>query len=294
MDLRKLEIFVCVSDLKSFSLAGKKLFMAQPAVSIAIKKLEHHFDTLLLHRDGKKVTLTEEGKVAYKLASELLSKAKHLQQTMQDLRGLIVGEVTIACPSMVATYFLPSVLSNFLQQYPGLKINVVQAGTQKIEALLEQGKTEFGVVIDKISTQNLQSITLLTEQIYLFTTKTHALSSQRKIEAQQLHGQDMVLYESDYFIRNTFNHFCKVRDVKPDIRLETNFLPLIINAVKQNLGATVGLSMMLENEPDLVGIPLSPPQSIKMSLAWRSGTVLSRANQCFVDWLVNSQQPQAH
>jgi DNA-binding transcriptional LysR family regulator len=67
--------------------------------------------------------------------------------------------------------------------------------------------------------------------------------------------------------------------------MQTNFLPLLTSMVKQGLGTTVGLKVMAEEEPGIVGVPLSPRTEVGMSLAKRRGRSISRANQAFLDWV---------
>lgn len=66
--------------------------------------------------------------------------------------------------------------------------------------------------------------------------------------------------------------------------MQSNFLPLLVNMVKQGLGTTVGLKVMADQEPGITGVPLSPRTQISMSLAKRRGRHISRANQAFLDW----------
>ena len=97
----------------------------------------------------------------------------------------------------------------------------------------------------------------------------------------------MVVYESGYFIRSALDQLCASRAVIPEYRMQTNFLPLLINMVKQGLGTTVGLKVMAEREPGIVGVPLAPGIDVRMSLAKRRGRTISGANQAFMDWVAS-------
>ena len=94
----------------------------------------------------------------------------------------------------------------------------------------------------------------------------------------------MVAYESGYFIRAQLDRLCAEQGINPDLRMQSNFLPLLVRMVKQGLGATVGLKVMAQQEPDIVGVPLSPQVEVHMALARRRGRSISRANQAFLDW----------
>ena len=70
---------------------------------------------------------------------------------------------------------------------------------------------------------------------------------------------------------------------------ETNLIPLIKHLVRKRVGITTLLRRVIEKEPDLVGIPFVPPISFELAIAWKKGVALSRANQAFVDFLLNQK-----
>lgn len=286
MDLRKLEIFIAVAQLKSFSGAALALHMAQPAVSIAVRKLEESLNTQLFDRSGRKVELTAEGHNLLGRAQHILNEMEDLSRSMGAMNDLLEGELRIACPSMLATYFLPDLLSEFLTTHPGLKASVTQAGTTRVEQMLLEDDIELGVTTfqDSPNLADLELIPLLNEQMVLCVGNQHPWSGRRRIDIADLHNSPMVVYESGYFIRTRLDQLCAERDIQPDFRLQSNFLPLLLKMVRQGMGATVGLKIMTDEEPGIVGIPLSPRSDVSMALAKRKGRTISRANQAFLDW----------
>ncbi len=287
MDLRKLEIFVAVAEQENFSHAAAALHMAQPAVSIAIRKLEDELAMPLFDRSQRQVRLTTEGRALLVRARSILNEVEELKRSSTALRDLLQGELSLACPSMLATYFLPDLLSGFLREHPGLRAAVTQVGTARVERMLLADEIEIGVTTsDDASAPDLEHIPLVKEQMVLCMAANHPWAGRRRISVAQLHDSPMVVYESGYFIRSQLDQLCAVHGVNPQYRMQTNFLPLLIRMVKQGLGTTVGLKVMVEQEPGLVGVPLSPRTELQMSLAKRRGRTISRANQAFFDWLV--------
>lgn len=294
MDLRKLEIFVRVAQHKSFSKAAASLHMAQPAVSIAIRKLEEELDIHLFDRSGRRARLTAEGSNLMPRAERILREVEDLKRSNSDMKHLLQGELSIACPSMLATYFLPDLLSGFLSEHPGLQASVTQAGTTLVEQMLMDDEIEIGVTTsrDPASVPELDLVPLISEQMVLCMATDHPWSRRRSIRAKDLHQSPMVVYESGYFIRSTLDQLCAQQGVTPEYRMQTNFLPLLIRMVKQDLGTTVGLRVLADEEPGIVGVPLSPRIEVSMALAKRRGRTISRANQAFLDWLGNRKRGQ--
>ncbi len=288
MDLRKLEIFACVAECQSFSKAAQKLHMAQPAVSIAVRKLEEEFNHQLFERHKRSIHLTSQGKIALKKAQEILQQVSELKNSMSDLESLLRGELSIACPSMLATYYFPELLGRFLGQHPGLTASIIQAGTPKIEAMLLQDEVELGVITVQGKHEGLEIIPLKKEQIVVCVGEQHPLRDRTRINIKQLNHASMVLYQQDYLIRQKLDDLCKKENVTLDIRMQSNFLPLLTGMVKNNLGATVGLAMMAQQEAGIYGIQLQPKMEIQMAVARRKGRNISRANQAFLDWLTGN------
>ena len=286
MDLRKLEIFVRVAQRSSFSKAAGDLHMAQPAVSIAVRKLEESLETSLFDRSGRKVVLTAEGQNLLEKAQNILRDIDDLTSSVGAMNKLLEGELTVACPSMLATYFLPDMLSGFLALHPGLKASVTQAGTTRVEQMLLQDEIEIGVTTSANPADNeeLEIIPLVSEQMVLCVANNHPWSNRERIALAELDQSPMVVYESGYFIRAKLDQLCASAGIKPDFRMQTNFLPLIIKMVKEGLGTTVGLRIMGEEEPGITGIALEPATEISMAIAKRQGRTISRANQAFLDW----------
>jgi DNA-binding transcriptional LysR family regulator len=285
MDLRKLQIFVTVVSEGNFSRAAERLHMAQPPVSIAIKKLEEELGAALLIRDRKQLALTVEGREVYDQAQRILQQVEDLSESVKEYGQLLRGEINLACPSMVGTYYLPDVLGQFLDLHPGLTASVTQAGTQKIQRLLLSDEIELGVVTREDLDTSLEVVPLLSERMCVCIGTRHPLRKKKQLSIVDLDQLPMVLYESDYFIRQRLDILCAAQGVNPDIRLQTNYLPLITKMVKQNHGATVALGMMAEQENDLYALPLLPEEPVEIGIAYRRGRRLSKANRGFVDWL---------
>ena len=287
MDLRKLTIFREVALHNSFRRAAEALHMAQPAVSIAIQKLEDELGTRLFSRRGRHIKITPEGVDVLARTEVILNEVNDLQQSVAQMNELLKGELTIACPAMLATYFFSDLLSQFLLAHPGLTATITQTGSQHIKEQLLNGDIELGVItLEKGDPDNeLTLIELIREQIVVCVSRQHPWQAQKSVRIKQLDNSPMVLYEKDYFIRQTLDTLCATHQVTPDIRIQTNFLPLLTRTVKQGLGTTVGLRMMANEEEGIVGIPLSPRAEVRMAIAKRRSHTISRANQAFLDWL---------
>ena len=284
MDLRKLEIFAAVAQSGSFSAGAEQLHMAQPAVSIAVRKLEESLGITLFDRSGRSIAVTAEGRQLLGRAQFILQQVEDLAASAGDLSGLLRGELSVSCPSMLATYFLPDLLSGFLTEHSGLTASVTQAGTTEIEDRLLRDDIELGVTTAS-GPGELERLPLINEQMVVCVSENHPWARRRYLGIEDLHATPMVVYESGYFIRAQLDQLCQASATQPELRMQSNFLPLLVRMVKQGIGVTVGLRTMAEQEPGIVGIPISPRVDVPMALAKRKGRTISRANQAFLDWV---------
>ncbi|MBY6186752.1 LysR family transcriptional regulator [Marinobacter hydrocarbonoclasticus] len=284
MDIRKLEIFSTVARLGSITAAAKQLHMAQPAVSIAIQKLEHQLGCALLHRDRKGVRLTAEGQLALSQAERVLSEMGAFTELMTQAKALMTGTVTLSCPAMLANYVLPDLLAPFLARYPGLTASVQQAGTQAIAQGLLGGEVELGVVSEAPPAE-LDHLSLLRTNMVLLVPESHPMAQQQRVSVHALQGVPMVVYQREYHLRQRLDRLCRSHEVRPDIKLETNFLPLIARMVREGVGIGIGLEAMALQEPGIKGVSLAEETPFELALAWLAKRPLSRANQAFLDYL---------
>ena len=135
MDLRQLRVFVEVARLGSFTRAAEHLHVAQPAVSLSIRKLEEGLDLTLLNRQEKRVTLTAEGEALLAHARRILEDCAAAEAEMAELRGLGSGEVRVGIPPMMSSYFFPLIIREFRRRYPKLRLSVNGEGAASIQRM---------------------------------------------------------------------------------------------------------------------------------------------------------------
>lgn len=286
MNARQLQIFSAVVEHASFSKAASALNVAQPAVSIAIKKLEEALDTVLLNRVSKTVSLTPEGKILLKHAGKILAQLDEAKLELQELKGLVKGEVSIAMPAMHAAYYFPETFNDFMQAYPELRILVREEGTREVERDLLSGKIDLGVVTIKDASQGLEIHPLVDEEMVACVAADHAFLKQGKLKMEDFLQEPLVMVRAGYFLRETIDSAAERLEITPNIVFETNLMRLIKKLVMNGKGVSTCLRFVLDDEPDLQGMSFDPPIFLRLGLAWRKGHYLSAANRAFVDYIL--------
>ena len=146
MELRQLRQFVAVAEAGSFSLAAERLCMAQPPLSVAIRKLEEEMGLALFERTGRGVRLTPEGESAVLGANRCLKEAADLASMARGASQGASGLLNIACIGSVVFGLLPKILKTFASQYPGIKITLREYTNHETLMAVENGSIDLGFV----------------------------------------------------------------------------------------------------------------------------------------------------
>lgn len=287
MDIKHLRYFKTVVDQSSFTRAAEQLHVAQPAISMAIRKLEQELDLTLLHRKDRKVSLTDEGESLYRHANRILQAAEDALLEMQELKGLIKGEVRVGIPSMLGSYYFPPILMAFRHRYPQLNLRVIDGGAGKLQQLLESGELDLAVIVDQTVPVTLQSKVFLREEMKVTCPKNHPLAEHSSVTYPDFFAEEIVMFNEGYFHRKVVDSIAEESGFTPKISFETNLIPLIKSIVKQGFAISTLMGMVIEDEPELVARPFEPAVWLDLSIAWRQGGYLSCANQAFVDFLLD-------
>jgi len=285
MNLKRLEYFCQLAVLGNFTRAASKIGIAQPALTIAIQKLEQEVGLKLINRAEKNALLTAEGEVLYKLATQLLSQAKQVELELEELKELERGTIRFGVSAMMGSYYFPQVLTAFKQKYPNIKIHLVDQGTAALEKMLLNGELDLALVRGDLENPQLRYTELINEEIVAGMVSTHPLAAKKTLLLAQFCQQPLVLFHEGYFLREVVSHHSKKNHLTLDIRMETNLIELQKSLVRNEVGITTCLSRILQDEPKMTSVPFEPKIEFKLSLAWKKNHYLSKASKAFMTYL---------
>lgn len=153
MNLHGLRVFYTVATQRSFSLAAEALYISQPAVSKAVRELEHTIGLALVERagKGKTIRLTEAGQALLEHATGIFAIEAAAEQDLKARAGLTRGQLNIGASTTVASYWLTHLLAQFNRAHPDIDITLNVANSSHIEQALLQNDIELGYVEGKIA-----------------------------------------------------------------------------------------------------------------------------------------------
>jgi DNA-binding transcriptional LysR family regulator len=285
MNLKRLEYFCQLAVLGNFTRAARAVGIAQPALTVAIQKLEQEVGLKLINRADKNSLLTAEGGVLYKLATQLLSQAKQVELELEELKELERGTIRFGVSSMMGSYYFPKILTKFQQKYPKIKIHLVDQGTAALEKMLLNSELDLALVRGDLENPQLRYTELINEEVVAGMVSSHHLATEQTISLAQFCQQPLVLFHEGYFLREVVSQYAKKYHLSLDIRMETNLIELQKSLVRNEVGITTCLSRILENEKQITSTPFDPKIEFKLSLAWKKNHYLSKASKVFMTYL---------
>jgi len=289
MDLKPLNVFLTVADEGSFTRAAAKLRLAQPAVSIAVRKLEEELGIPLFNRRGRRVSLTAEGEVLRQHARTILGQVRAARAAVEEMKELARGEVNIAIPTMLGSYYFPSLLTEFVRRHPQLQFSVREHGTRTIQKMLGDGELDLGIVVTENVPETLEVHPFLRQEMVVCVPPQHPFARRPHVTFAEFAGEPLVLFKEGYFQREVIDRVGRQAGLTPRIGFETNLLPLIKQMVRSGIGITTLLEMAITDDPQLVAVRFSPSVRFELGIAWRKNAFLSQANRRFVDFLLGGE-----
>jgi len=288
MDLRQLRVFVEVARQGSFTRAAERLHVAQPAVSISIRKLEEELDFTLLNRQEKRVTLTAEGERLLDHAGRILEDCSAAAAEMAELRGLGKGEVRIGITPMMSSYYFPGIIREFRKRYPNLTLTVNGEGAASIQRLIARGEIDMGVIAGHKVPEGLECQRFLREEIVACVPADHPFAGRKAITCSDFLREPLIVFKEGYYMRELMDDLVEESGMKPQIVFETNLFSLVRSLIKERLGTSTFLRMVVRGDPELAAVSFDPPLHLDMVIAWKENRYLSRANRAFIDFLLES------
>ena len=248
MELRHLETFAKIAELKSFSKAAEELYCTQPTVSKQIIDLENYFKIKLLDRTKRSVALTRAGELLLRYAKNFISLKKEMVEAIDAFKGLKTGSILVGASSIPGIYIIPQVLNIFKQKYDGIKVRLIISDSKEIIGKMEHGEIDIGFVGAKDVSKNLNYKKLFDDTIVIAAPK----SFPNAVNIKDLRDYPIVIREAGSGTRDCFDSALRRLhiDITDNLKVvaELTDTEAIKEAVKYGLGMTYISKMAIESE----------------------------------------------
>lgn len=241
MTLDQLRIFVTVAEREHMTRAAEFLRLTQSAVSGAIQSLEARHNISLFHRIGRRIELTQVGRLFLEEARTVLRAADAAELSLLELRGLKRGVITVHASQTTGAYWLPERLARFHAEHPNIDIKLSIGNTDQVAAAVSSGSAEIGFVEGTIRQPHLVTKQVDLDQLIIVVGATHPWSRLRRIKINQITQAKWILRERGSGTRSVFEQALDRLGIPPDQLNVTLVLPsneTVRGAVEAGAGAT--------------------------------------------------------
>jgi DNA-binding transcriptional LysR family regulator len=239
MDVRQLEMFRAVAEEGSFTRAAQRLHVSQSAVSRQLQLLEEELKTLLFHRTGRGVALTDPGRLLLTTANRINRDLNEVVSQISQTQELQRGAIKLGAGMTVCLYILPKLLKKFRSLYRNLDLRVAAGTADEILRLLRLNELDLALLTLPIVGDDLEIRPVLKEEMVVVTARGHALARERHVDPKNLAKHGMVLFESGSNTRHVLDEFFREQQIAVNVVMETENVEIIKAMVANGLGVTI-------------------------------------------------------
>ena len=204
MTLEQLRIFVAVAEREHVSQAAQVLNLVQSAVSHAIAALEARHETKLFDRVGRRIELTEAGRMFLAEARAVLARAEAAELALSEIGGLKRGTLSVHASQTIASYWLPRHLVAFRRAHPQIQIRLSIGNTAEVAAAVETRIADLGFVEGAVENDHLTSATVAHDQLVIVVAPGHPWAERGRLTPDELLAAEWVLREPGSGTRSVF------------------------------------------------------------------------------------------
>ncbi len=247
MELYLLQTFLTVANEKSFSRAGEKLLRTQPAVSLAIQRLENELGEKLIDRSGKELLLTDAGRIVTEYARRFDNLRLDLENALAELRDNAAGRLIIGANESTTLYLLHHV-ERYRHTYPKIKVQIRRSLSSKIPAQLIDGDLELGLISYDPDDDRLVSTVIYRDHLAFVVSPEHRFADRKSVSISELGMETFIAHNVVSPYRDVVVKEFQRRKVPLNMEVEMPTVESIRRLVQRNEGVAFLPRMCVEQE----------------------------------------------
>ena len=293
MDLANLNAFIAIAETGSFSLAGERLHLTQPAVSKRIAGLEQQLKVRLFDRLGREIGLTEAGRALLPRAYQILGVLDDTRRALTNLSGEISGRLTLATSHHIGLHRLPPLLRAFTRSHPEVALDIQFLDSEVAYEEVLHGRAELAVITLAPETREpVRAVMVWDDPLDFVAAPEHPLARSGSISLADVARHPAVFPGGNTFTHHIVRRLFERERLTPNIGMSTNYLETIKMMVSIGIAWSVLPRTMLDDQ--VARLPL-PGIQLDRQLGYilHSERTLSNAARAFMALLDNQRKQNA-
>jgi len=239
MTLNELRYIVAVAQERSFGRAAAKCFVSQPALSVAIHKLEDELGAPLFERGKSEITVTPVGERIVEQAQRVLEEASRIRELAQAGRNQLAGSLKLGVIYTVAPYLLPDLVPVLRKLAPQMPLELEENLTEVLEAELKRGRLDAAIVALPFDPPGVTTVFLYEEPFQVVVPNDHKWAKRKSVHPDELAGEHAILLNVGHCFRDQVLDACPELNRQGVPTARTNSLETVRNMVASGLGVSV-------------------------------------------------------
>jgi DNA-binding transcriptional LysR family regulator len=239
MDLHQLRVFYAAVKTGGFTRAGDELHLSQSTVSQHIKLIEDELGCPLFLRVGKRIQVTEAGKVLIPYAERIFRDLRNAEMAVREMNALKRGTVRLGVGPTTLVYRLPQILADYKRRFPDIDLIVLAGTTEFLLEALKAQRIDLAIVMPTPPVPGISVKPLGKEEMVIVIHKDHPFARRRKIEPVELASLRFILYERNTAMQQVVDRYFESLGVAPSIIMEVENNEAIKSLVRAGLGCSI-------------------------------------------------------
>ena len=289
LNFNQLRVFYHAAKNLNFTAAAGELFITQPAVTFQVKSFEEYCNLKLFKKRGRKIYLTDEGRVLYEYADKIFKYEKEIENVIDEMREFKRGILSLGTTKTYARYFMPLMITTFHQNYPNIKIQLNEGSSLDMIHSLLDFRNEVAVIAKATDHPDVNFSPFSKEEMVVIVAPGHHFLRKQAVAFKDLANEPFIMKEKGSGTRKLVEQLFSNENCTPDILMETSSTEFIKQLVERGEGISflVRESVAAEiKEKKLAQVTLKGRRFfLDVSIAYLKGQVLSPPARAFVDTL---------
>jgi DNA-binding transcriptional LysR family regulator len=285
LDSRQLLAFTALARRRSFTLAGKDLFLTQSAVSHAIKALEEEVGCRLVDRTGKRVLLTQSGEQFLRHVEKIMREMEAARAGLETISKWEHGRLRVGAGALACQYIMPAVLREFKQSFPKCVIRIEPGDYTKQLELLRGNHVDLAVMLEPSGQSDINFTLLFQDELRFVVAPSHPWAGLGRVPHEGIAGETLVLCNKACYTFRLITEYFRDQKVLLSNFIELGNMEAIKELVKAGIGAGILASWTARPEIEngtLVSLPLGPRRlRRKWGIAHLKGRKLALGEETF-------------
>jgi len=273
MTLNELRYVVAVAQERNFRRAAENCFISQPALSIAVQKLEEELGIQIFERSKTEITVTNIGKLVVEQAQLVLEEADKVKVLARTGNNPLIGPIKLGVIFTVGPYLLPKIIPELRKLAPDMPLDIEEGLTANIEQHLRNGHLDAAILALPFDVPGIKTDPLYDEVFKVVVSNGHPWARKKFLRSSELGKEKVLLLDSGHCFSNQVTEFCPELSRHSQDTVQGNSLETIRNMVASGLGVTVMPACATNPHPEdnlLQVISFASPEpSRRIAIVWR-------------------------